>query len=1479
MAAGTIQRHPDAEPPTQSVFTENALLDALLTHPELITKDLFWAHGKWMIGPPQISENGLQQRDRTMAPPEISDLLPPTPPELTGSIQQLIPRQTAALRTYRARLEIDHNDAAKLDIWHTPGRGWTRGPNGQPLPAQPYNPPNGGTYFGPLFMPNHMSAYDNAAQDSNLTVHPTGHGTTAASQSDHTEPHDSADLSGADSTTSSDDSDDDDDDSEDSNASSPSHTRTPLPATPAARARAPPTGTQAGGDRQILSQETRDPHAEFQCILTDCPDGNQCFDTRAELATHLRKAAHAPLNTIPREALRRAKIYRCKHGCGEQKIYAQLMRACRHEHICSSRPAAPPRSNTPRDDISPVSYDKAIARNMPHLREIEQRPSMLMHVQGSSIPFIPNGPSAMFDSLYTAIFVAANRNLDDSAPALILAASTRYLLAPPDEKEAAGLLPARLSERVRRLVAGEGAALWNEHNWIADLPVVDTIRSVTPDMIPRIVQSSFASANPGRLFKRLNAIPFCPPTDTVRELLASKINSAPNEDAEWLAQIALEHLPQQPHGRATPLTQKQTERICTEWTRTLDKSNPSGAPDGTGLRFSYLQGALCARPAFALWMAHLASHKRSPFLAWWFLTCTLTGQCKTDDQGRYPTNPADITSARPISRLLILRRLIAKLLSPRICKAIRPILEPYRQYGLSPSGCPTVSITGQLHCDLAPESPHAPLDIQNAHSAISRKPIILTLLMMVKRYPENPAHRNHLLWNLAFYAVSHTVVFIQTDKPSVAPFCETTQTDSLLQGDGVATPTFDLTYTIQIIPKLISCFPSNTFDEILCHDDTTVIASTYLLPEDDPDGTRLAEISDDELRRLILSFSRCDLDPVEAARQFHSADPDDEIDPSITALRRYLIPHFPLIVAVFGHLIYSRLNMRLAPGKKMQFFQLPQPAKSRLAIRKDDTFWTPLLPDNVRYIHTAYVVAGAHVGDNDSITSGLAQLHRPYDDLMQQVTEASGTHTFPCLIAVRIAYAPTTKFGHHFSAHPPALTNTAAVRMRACLFDNMEKLLRLPPGTLSASPDDVSAGHRFCDPISEGGCGFADPTSQRMTSFPANLVNCLPLLLTNPVIRHWITQTSQWRTSASLTLRSAHALLTGMARLARQPGLTDEGQPSGTNPSHSPIFIKTLLSSVSTDGSISAEQLAAAAHHHGHRTLARLHSAHRARQRELAVPLTQVVEVTRAASKAWGAAPLLNSYAISADNKLTTNQITFLICHRLGLPLPFLSPPYYCSPLCGRLVQPYTLYPPTGDLAATFSHGYHQSQCSLSYLVTEKHNAWLKVLARYLRKWCGLQCILGEHLQHSEDNRKTIDIIIITPGRLDEWPLACDPTTINPMLPSYLSKKGDVLLKAFKAKHAEKMRKHAQACEALNRAFLPIIISTTGAVGMNDFHQWWDAVWAQAVHDQQLLGMHAFEVNRAKQHAESALHATIVVHTANAIEFLRTPPPQLHHAQ
>ena len=50
--------------------------------------------------------------------------------------------------------------------------------------------------------------------------------------------------------------------------------------------------------------------------------------------------------------------------------------------------------------------------------------------------------------------------------------------------------------------------------------------------------------------------------------------------------------------------------------------------------------------------------------------------------------------------------------------------------------------------------------------------------------------------------------------------------------------------------------------------------------------------------------------------------------------------------------------------------------------------------------------------------------------------------------------------------------------------------------------------------------------------------------------------------------------------------------------SHSPKFTVTLSAAVNAQGSISVEALAAAAHSHGHRTLARLFGRMQARARE-----------------------------------------------------------------------------------------------------------------------------------------------------------------------------------------------------------------------------------------------------------------------------------------
>ena len=80
------------------------------------------------------------------------------------------------------------------------------------------------------------------------------------------------------------------------------------------------------------------------------------------------------------------------------------------------------------------------------------------------------------------------------------------------------------------------------------------------------------------------------------------------------------------------------------------------------------------------------------------------------------------------------------------------MLTPWGQLGLSPSGCPAIYRTAQLINDIKPERPHGPLDVEKAHSAIRRAPIIESLIELVEAYPEEPLHRRHLEWNLAHYA-------------------------------------------------------------------------------------------------------------------------------------------------------------------------------------------------------------------------------------------------------------------------------------------------------------------------------------------------------------------------------------------------------------------------------------------------------------------------------------------------------------------------------------------------------------------------------------------------------------------------------------------------------------------------------------------------------------------------------------------------------
>ena len=85
-----------------------------------------------------------------------------------------------------------------------------------------------------------------------------------------------------------------------------------------------------------------------------------------------------------------------------------------------------------------IDYTNIIERNKEHLELLRRNPTMLMQVQGSSYVTPPAPVCIMLDTLWETIFKAATANLNEDAPMVMLAAATRYLLAPPEKDDLVG---------------------------------------------------------------------------------------------------------------------------------------------------------------------------------------------------------------------------------------------------------------------------------------------------------------------------------------------------------------------------------------------------------------------------------------------------------------------------------------------------------------------------------------------------------------------------------------------------------------------------------------------------------------------------------------------------------------------------------------------------------------------------------------------------------------------------------------------------------------------------------------------------------------------------------------------------------------------------------------------------------------------------------------------------------------------------------
>ena len=90
---------------------------------------------------------------------------------------------------------------------------------------------------------------------------------------------------------------------------------------------------------------------------------------------------------------------------------------------------------------------------------------------------------------------------------------------------------------------------------------------------------------------------------------------------------------------------------------------------------------------------------------------------------------------------------------------------------------------------------------------------------------------------------------------------------------------------------------------------------------------------------------------------------------------------------------------------------------------------------------------------------------------------------------------------------------------------------------------------------------------------------------------------------------------------------------------------------------------------------------------------------------------LANAHTVTHYTKLTNEEATFWLCHKLNIALPFLNPHAYCHRSCNRVPQPRSAMQPTHDLYGTFQHAYHQMNCTLFWTTTVRHDAYLEAIA------------------------------------------------------------------------------------------------------------------------------------------------------------------------
>ena len=1164
----------------------------------------------------------------------------------------------------------------------------------------------------------------------------------------------------------------------------------------------------------------------YSCTISPCSHYPAAFATRGKLANHVRDC-HRPFDCIPAQSISIAGLGQCPH-CSA--VYATPGHAARHGATCPSRPNRAPTTSAagasspfPNDatvsDASATAGTTSTARvttgaatpsdpakatdyftsNRAFFDSLLLDSLELHRVHSLALHIFPRDAVPAIDAPFRCFLRAAVLNLDDDAATAAIYALPRLLLAPPPSHLPRRALAQLLRTRTATLAGGGAASLWDGFDWAAATRVTVDFPLTSPELSAARMLSAYTHRSPSSVFRSMTDPPYLPPTPGSEAILLRLFPQDRNPDLEpdGLPAEALAMLPSSP-GLGSAWVHDDTERarIVDSWRRHL-RRNPPGAPDGTGLSGTLLTVCTDAFMYLALWLHSLLRSRITPRHRTLLATQTLGGKVKPDKQtGELPTCAKDTTAARPLARCPITRRLIAGFLARLLTRHRRQLYQQLFQYGLIPAGLEAAVRRHQLHRDLRPAPlASASLDLANAHTTVARIATYNVLSAQARR----TGHTIDLLECMYFLSVysAPSPTLIQV----IGDYHRYYQTDALQQGEAGASHAFGHVLARLMANYLAPAVPSLVYT--LIHDDTTFDAFPFHPPAPATSSTPAS---------AAATSSAAPADPATDDGDPPPLSPDDPPDSTHATLTP--LPH---AIAVYADLLRIHLRMTLA-GHKTVLSQPTLATTDHASIHR----LLHLFPRQTR-VANHLVLGGVPYGSDAGIAAALATAVRRYDDVLTRLIAIPAIPSQLRLLILLLSARPSSLFAHHLRALPPYYTTASspaqlpyAQTLRSRLLAALSNILRVPPRALTTAEASTATHLQILLPSSLGGINLPDPTLLSHPAFLASFADTLPLLLDDHILQPTLIGTASWATSPSPTLVSASATFCAIAPLL--------AVSVDANPLHPGV--RTRLTA--RDGSLALSLLHSVANRHAqhvfsfavfHHLYERLLSATsaltpiaRARLRGAAAPLT---------------ASLFTMYYVPAASSLTTPQLQFLVCHRLGIPLPFVRqtpPPAHCSPRC-HLFPPTTPIQHGHDLYPTLPHLLHHIACGAGGYRTSRHDALVQLIAAVARDLAHANIDTSQRLCSSARNGTKVDIVISTP-HIAPFVVAVDATVSCPLVPSYVSAASRDSSLIFESRAKEKNAKHLPGCQGMGRAFIPVVFTTFGGIGPPEARAWLDSLFS-----------------------------------------------------